>query len=247
MLLKSCSFSSNSALAGGGGIFSHSSQLLLFNVTLDSNEASVGSGGALFGSSCSRDRGTGWIDVIQSSFTSNSANGAGGALTLESCDVSLADVSMSSNEAGGAGGGAYAGLNIADMGQPGSYAFKSAGIRMSGNRARGGSGGGLAAVGVNVSLEGASESGGRSSWKDNTAEGDGGAISVGGGGILSISENSMEGNVAGGSGGAVSGWLLAEGANDDSTAAPLIHPHSHLPRISRVSSYFRSMHQASSC
>lgn len=139
---------------------------------------------------------------------------------LDSCDSTVADVSMTSNVAGGAGGGVYSGLDVADTGRPGSYVFESSGLQMSSNQANGGDGGGLAAAGVNVSISGSftggdsfaggalsgsgSSSSSSSSWKDNVAQGNGGAVAVSSGGTLIVTGIAMEGNLAGGSGGAVS-------------------------------------------
>jgi hypothetical protein len=86
----------------GGGIAAEGSQFSMTESTIRDNMALASGGGGLY------DAGTGWIDIVSSTFSGNVAFGGGGGMYLTGlADLHLNESTISSNSTANSGGGIF--------------------------------------------------------------------------------------------------------------------------------------------
>ena len=148
--------SGNSARVQGGALHALASILIASGCTFSDNTASAG-GGAIQAGSCIAGGG-GALHIYGGSFVGNSAtSGSGGAAWLSSCSATFNGTVIRANRAGGGGGALYADLVIADAGRPsGRFVVTLDGCDASSNVAAAGDGGCLSSSSVNLSITGGS-------------------------------------------------------------------------------------------
>ncbi|KAG2445388.1 hypothetical protein HXX76_000010 [Chlamydomonas incerta] len=156
LTIVAANFTKNQAHDQGGALFAHGSEVAIRNSSFEANEAGPepgdsewsSSGGAAFLSSC-----RGSSDIVQSSFTANTAVGTGGALLIMACPLAVTNTLFQQNQAG-ASGGAIRAVHRRSSNTPISALpeLSLTGCQLAGNLATGGDGGGVMGTGVRVRM-----------------------------------------------------------------------------------------------